>query len=37
MIHPKSNLNNDESIADLLLVATLVFTLLTCLILIGIF
>jgi hypothetical protein len=37
MAHPKPTLKNDESIADILIVTTLVFTLLSCLVLIGIF
>jgi hypothetical protein len=37
MSHFKPILNGDESIADIAIVTTLVFTLLTCLILIGIF
>jgi hypothetical protein len=37
MAHPKPGLKQDESVADILIVTTLVFTLLSCLVLIGIF
>jgi hypothetical protein len=37
MAHPKPTLKKDESIADLLIVSVLVFTILSCLVLIGIF
>jgi hypothetical protein len=37
MAHPKPTLKKDESIADLLIVSALVFTVLSCLFLIGIF
>lgn len=37
MAHPKPTLRKDESVADLLIVTILVFTFLSCLVLIGIF